>query len=107
MVDKTLLDGEFRILESWAEDVKSSLGGEFAYKLLQRYQAAELMLICEFEVKTDSATDVVKSAIRKEAEKYRKGRLYFMAFDRRRDRMILQFYSFYLGGPKDLHSDEL
>lgn len=96
MVPK-LLEGEFRTLQRWAEDVQEKLGPKVDLTFVRRYNVPPLMLIAEYDIRTELASDLVKQCVREEADKYRRGRLYFMAYDRRLGKLYLQFYSFYLG----------
>ena len=93
------LQGEVRILESWAEDVQRRLGEDkFEYELIRTHiHEEDLLTVCVFSVKCEEPSREVKRVIREEADKYRQGRLYFMGYNDIQKIMFLQFYSFYMG----------
>lgn len=95
---QNIMQGEAKILERWAEDVRDRLGTDhFKFKLLRTHiHEEDLITICVFEVDSSAQAREVKRVIREEADKYRQGRLYFMGYNDIAGIMFLQFYSFHL-----------
>lgn len=96
------INAEYRALDCWADDVRRTLGAGFELTLVERHAVGPLMLVAEYDVNTRIPAARVKAVIRDEADKYREGRLYFHAFDRKRKKLYLQFYAFHLA---DAHPD--
>ena len=95
---RSILQGETKILERWAEDVRDRLGTDhFQFNLIRTYiHEEDLITICVFKVESSAQAREVKKVIREEADKYRQGRLYFMGYNDIAGIMFLQFYSFHL-----------
>ena len=85
-------------LKRWAEDVRKKIGSSFKYEISSIYSIPEYnMFIACFNVESPAMSSRdVKRIIREEADKYKDGRLYFMAYNDLEGVMILLFYSFYL-----------
>lgn len=105
---QSILQGEAKILERWAEDVRDRLGTDhFKFKMIRNYiHEEDLITICVFKVESSVQAREVKKVIREEADKYRQGRLYFMGYNDISGIMFLQFYSFHLER-RDVPSEEV
>lgn len=90
---------EINFLKRWAEDIQKSIGrSSFKVDLQDTYTIPKHnVFICCFKVSSNGiSSKEVKRVIREEADKYKNGRLYFMAYNDIEETMILLFYSFYL-----------
>ncbi len=89
---------EMNELKCWAEDVKNRLRGKVDFQIADTYHIDKYnVFICCFDiVNPEIPSKKIKDIIRQEADKYKNGRLYFMAYNDIQKVMILLFYSFYL-----------
>ena len=94
----SILQGESKTLDRWAEDVQERLGTDyFRYEPIRSHiHEEDLITIRVFKVESTIPARDVKQVIREEADKYRQGRLYFMGYNDISGTMFLQFYSFHL-----------
>jgi len=90
---------EISVIKRWAKDIENRIGGSvFLPTLRTAYSVEEVNLfigVFDIEVKNIPAREV-KRIIREEADKFKDGRLYFMAYNDKERIMILLLYSFFL-----------
>ncbi len=100
---------EINLIKKWAEEVEYSLGSEvFRATLQNTYNIPNSRVyICTFDVESSVPSRRVKKVIREEADKYKDGRLYFMAYNDIKGELILLFYSFYLDDLEDITVNHL
>jgi len=90
---------EISVIKKWSMDVEKRIGKSvFTSKFRQAYSVEEFNLfIGVFDIEAENIpAREVKRIIREEADKYKDGRLYFMAYNDKERIMILLLYSFFL-----------
>lgn len=100
---------EINTIKKWADDIRNRVGrSQFSVELDNTYAIPDYNLyICTFKVDSSVSSRDVKRIIREEADKFRDGRLYFMAYNDLKGIMILLFYSFFLDSQEEVDVKEL
>lgn len=88
---------EFQLLEEWARNVSSRLGGDkFQLKAKREHIMEDAILCSIFTIATNLPSGEVTEAVVEAGKAYKRGRRYFFIYDQEKRMLFLLFYPYYI-----------